>query len=417
MKTKMYKKVFAFIFLSMLISFSINNIMWEYDNILYEINEVGLPENIEDLQSFTGQIDGFLTDHLVGGHYWNELYGSVHKALGKNEENNFTYVRDKNGFLYSGNFWNTSNVDARELALRVRRLQDAVADKGTKVVCIMYPTKYNEEWSDGYYGIPYNNLNEYADSVLLNMRRYNVDYIDFREVFLEADMSMEDIFYKTDHHWTVPTAFYSTGVVLEHLKEKYGDDLDSTGYYMDMNNYVVEKHEKIYLGSQGRETGVEYAGLDDYTYIYPKFDTKYTYSGYYRTGEPFTKHGDTLKSLVSQKYLTYEDAYEREMNNSYLQGICLGDKIVNKKKEDGAKMLFIRDSYSSPIAVFMAPMCSQIDLMWSLYVDEETVEERIAQEEYDYIFVALAIDNFVDEGFPFFKSEEENTTIQQKSKE
>ena len=99
--------------------------------------------------------------------------------------------------MYLGNFWNTSNVEAKELALRVRRLQDAVADKRTKVVCMVYPAKYNEQWSEGYYGIPYNDLNEYVDEVLLYMRRYNVDYIDFREVFFDVEMSMEEIFYKT----------------------------------------------------------------------------------------------------------------------------------------------------------------------------------------------------------------------------
>lgn len=407
MKTKLYKKIFAIVFMVMLIGFSLLNIKAEHGNIRHDIDKIGKPDNIEEAGQLLNQMDTILTENILGRYKWYELYGSVFKALGKNEENNFTYVRDKNGFLYSGNFWNTSNVDSRELVLRVRRLSDMVSEKETKVVCIMYPTKYNEEWSDGYYGIPYNNLNEYADSVLLHMRRFNVDYIDFRQVFIEKDMTMDDIFYKTDHHWTIPTAFFSTGIILEHLKTEYKDDWDMFDYYKDINNYNVETYEEIYLGSQGRETGIEYSGMDDYTYIYPKFETEYIYTGGYRGGETFEKHGDTLKTLVSKKYLDYENPYEREMNNSYMQGICLYDSIVNELNPDGYKVLFIRDSYSSPVATFMAPMCSEIDMLWSIHITDEDVEKAISKKDYDYIFVALAIDNFVDEGFPFCKDVDE----------
>ncbi len=407
MKTKIYKQIFAIIFMVMLLGFSVVNIKNEHGNIEHDIKKIGKPTNATKVGQITKQLDTILTDNIAGRYKWYELYGSVFDALGKKEENNFTYVKDKNGFLYSGNFWNTSNIDSRELTLRVRRLSDKVSDAGTKVVCIMYPTKYNEAWSDGYYGIPYNNLNEYADSVLLHMRRFNVDYIDFRQVFIEEKMTAEDIFYKTDHHWNIPTAFFSTGVILEHLKDEYNDDWDMMDYYKDINNYNVETYEDIYLGSQGREAGVEYAGMDDYTYIYPKFETKYTYTGGYREGGTFTKQGDTLKTLISKKYIDYENVYEREMNNSYMQGICLYDSIVNELNPNGHKVLFIRDSYSSPVATFMAPMCSEIDLLWSIHVTEEDVEEAISKKDYDYIFVAMAIDNFVDEGFPFCKVKEE----------
>ena len=40
------------------------------------------------------------------------------------------------------------------------------------------------------------------------------------------------------------------------------------------------------MGSQGRDTGEIYAGpLDDYTFIYPKFDTKFKYYYRYRGGK------------------------------------------------------------------------------------------------------------------------------------
>ncbi len=403
MEVKKYKQVFAGLFLSFLIGFSLVNLKEQKGKLNYYFKELGVPENREELQEFPQKADGILTENLWGGHIWNEMYGAVNKILLKNEENNFKYVRDKSGFLYSGRFWNFSQVDARELALRVRRLKDVTEEKGTKVMCLMYPTKYNQQWSKGYYGIPYNDMNDFADEVLLHMRRYNVDYLDYRKIYVEEGKTMEDIFYKTDHHWINSTAFEAMGSLLEYLEEKDGVVLDPDGYYRNLANYQVEEYKEIYLGSQGRETGVLYAGLDDYTYIYPKENSEYTYTYKYRNGETGRKKGDVLNTLINQKYLQYEDVYERELNNSYLQGICLTDQITNELNSEGVKILFIRDSYSSPLAVFLAPMCSQVDLVWSIHMTSASVEKIVEEGNYDYIFVALAIDNFTEEGLPFYK--------------
>ena len=145
METKKYKKIFAVLFLAVVIGFSICNLIWERNDILAESKELDIFEYENNTQNFATQMDKVLSENLAGGSYLNEVYSFAYKTLGKNEANSFKVVRDKNGCLYSANFWNTSNVDTKELALRVRRLQDAVADKGTKVVCIMYPTKYNDE--------------------------------------------------------------------------------------------------------------------------------------------------------------------------------------------------------------------------------------------------------------------------------
>ena len=95
----------------------------------------------------------------------------------------------------------------------------------------------------------------------------------------------------------------------------------------------------------------------------------------------------------------------RELNDCYLDTICLQDEIINGKMEDGRKVLFLRDSYSSPLAVFLSPMCKEIDLRWTVRTDGETIEKNIEEEVYDYIFVALAIDNFTNEGIPFYADE------------
>ncbi|MCR5289272.1 MAG: hypothetical protein K6E51_04705 [Treponema sp.] len=398
-----YQKVFAVIFLILLIGFGGANVFFKYQIIIDEIEsqEITDLKNSQNYKTITHTLDNILANNLLGKYGWNELFGLVCRAIGKNEENNFTYVRDKHDFLYAGNFWNTSQIEASELALRVRRLMDQTKPEGTQVIVLMYPTKYNEAWSHGYYGIPYNDMNYFADEVLIYFRRYNVNYIDFREVFINQGMTMDDIFYRTDHHWTIPTAFFATGVIIDHLNKTCNANLDPTGKYRDINNYTTETYEQIYMGSQGRETGVSYAGLDDYTYIYPKFPTSFKYTAHFRNGKKEESSGSILDTLISRKYPDYSNVYARELNNSYLHGVCLRDDINNELQQGGTNVLFIRDSYSSPVATFMAPMFNRTDLVWALYFTPKDIDKVLKSEHYDYIFVALAIDNFTNEGFPF----------------
>ncbi len=54
-------------------------------------------------------------------------------------------------------------------------------------------------------------------------------------------------------------------------------NLDENHYYRDKENYNSIVYPKSFLGSMGRKTGILYGGIDDFTLIYPKFKTNYTY--------------------------------------------------------------------------------------------------------------------------------------------
>jgi len=403
---KRYQAVFSALFLAGMFSLSALNLYRERDALQKKIQDIERPKAASEYKKYTKQLDGILSQTLVGGHRWNELYGTVYRALGKNEENSFKYVRDEDSVLYSGNFYNNSNLSAPGIAGRMRRLQDSLKDKGTKLVVIMYPTKFREDWSRGYYGIPYNNLNAYGDEVLRYLRRYDVDYVDVRDVFRDADMKAKDIFYHTDHHWTVPSAFYATGKIIDHLNQKLEANLDPDGYYRDLNNYTIETYSHIYMGSQGRDAGLIYSRrLDDYSFLYPKFATNYHYYSRYKGGKEANKDGPIERTLIDRKYLDYADPYDREMNNSYLQGVVRFDQIDNKLNPNGPTALFIRDSYSSPVATFLSPMFSRIELLWSLHFSptgDGSIQKMLEKKHFDYVFVALALDNFTNEGTPFY---------------
>lgn len=397
---EIYKKIFAVIFMTVLLGFSAVNMYHAKGGLKYELSQMEKPKTLKDVKQSTLKIDNILATNLLFDHGWNEAYARVYNILGKNEENSFKYVRDKDGMLYQGNFWNTSPIPVKDYAQRIKKLQAAVEYKGTKVVVLLYPTQYNEAWSDGYYGIPYNDYNKIGDELVTYLRYYGIDCIDYKHQYLQEKMTAEEIFYKTDHHWRLEVAFDAFETLVRHLNLKYKAKLDR--YYTDINNYNVETYEDIFMGSQGRDAGLSYVGADDYTFITPKFETDYEYTFKSKVDEKVTIEGSMEETLVSKKYLEREDIYDRDMWSSYMDGVHLEDHITNKKNEDGLKVLFLRDSYTSPLATFFSSYCSQVDMIWTVQNKPEEIEAMVEGDEYDYIFIGLAIDSYVGYGAEFY---------------
>ena len=397
---EIYKKIFAVIFMTVLLGFSAVNMYHAKGGLKYELSQMEKPKTLKDVKQSTLKIDNILATNLLFDHGWNEAYARVYNILGKNEENSFKYVRDKDGMLYQGNFWNTSPIPVKDYAQRIKKLQAAVEYKGTKVVVLLYPTQYNEAWSDGYYGIPYNDYNKIGDELVTYLRYYGIDCIDYKHQYLQEKMTAKEIFYKTDHHWRLEVAFDAFETLVRHLNIKYNAKLDR--YYTDIDNYNVETYEDIFMGSQGRDAGLSYVGADDYTFITPKFDTDYEYTFKSRADEIVTIEGSMEETLVSKKYLERDDIYDRDMWSSYMDGVHLEDHITNKKNEDGLKVLFLRDSYTSPLATFFSSYCSQVDMIWTVQNKPEEIEAMVEGDEYDYIFIGLAIDSYVGYGAEFY---------------
>ena len=201
------------------------------------------------------------------------------------------------------------------------------------------------------------------------------------------------------------SAFEGFQILTEHLNEEYGENLDS--YYTNLDNYIIETHKEVFVGSQGRDAGLNYVGLDDYTFIIPKFETYYDYTYQSTSGSEMHQEGSIDRTLITKGYLERDDYYMRDMYNSYLNGVCKYDHIENLLNEDGLNVLFLRDSYSSPLATFFSSYCSSVDMMWTARTESEVIEGVVASGEYDYIFVGLAVDSWVDGGAEFFMEKEE----------
>lgn len=416
MKEYLAKKyIFAAIFIVALYALSISNFIFSFDSLKNDIN--GAKENIktgtidEALDSANlvlDTLDTSMTANVENKYNYVELYGLYNKVLGKYEYNGFNVIKDKNNNLFNGNVWsfnleNTTPVD--EFAKRVYNMQQKLVGTDTKLYVLSMPLRTAKEYVDVDPGAYIQDYSDVADSYLYYCDTFNVDYIDFRRAMKVSGLEYEDLFFKTDHHWTPQAAFISFQYLIEQLKVD-GYDLDPNGQYTNIDNYNIENFEECWLGTHGIKTGVSYIDkLESIKIITPKYETDFQYNYKYEN----STHMNSMKgsfdgTLLRRDYLYMQQnnsLYEGSAYSTYLNGVCEYDLIINKKNPEGPKVLFIRDSYSSPLGAFFANVCSEVEMIWAKEY-KGSIEELVENGDYDFVFVATWPENLGEDSFNFY---------------
>lgn len=424
------KTIFAVFAAVSLLGYSAGNFYYAGEAVLEEAEKIHLENADDDIAA----VNNAAVENMLWRFPLIECYGSIQLAQSKREINSFDLVKDRAGYLHSGNFWVGFHDESKELAVRVRRLYDMLKTRGTQLCFIMSPMKVAEEEVQ-YAGIPYNDFTGQADEMLRWLRYYGVPYLDLRASMVESGLSYEETFYKTDHHWTPRAAFEGFCEIVEWLNKSFNTNLDSEGYYCSLENYKVHTYKDTMLGSQGRRTGVCYAeGMEDFTVLIPKYEGEFNWIRGDLTKVENLKALDLLETLedadsVSQKEgltemkgtdglftetllelppekLEGEDIYKSIAEEAYMEGVNYYDFIRNNNTEDGPSFLFLRDSYASPVISFFAQCVPQTEAVWTGQCDSETMKTLLLRKNYDFVVIMLYPENLQFDFFPFCESED-----------
>lgn len=351
-------------------------------------------------------INATLDENVYQRYSFINVYGLLQKLMNKNEENNFEVVADTRGFFHYTFFADGPELED-DLVERVARLRDSLRGHA-KTIALMPPDKYVRGYTEFPTGIPYPYFNENADLYLLGLREKGVPYLDLRENLLDNGLPPEELFFKTDHHWTVQTAFWAFTELVDYFHKEHGINLDPGHYYTDINNYNRIKYDNFYIGSMGRKTGPLYAGADDFTLIFPKFATDYT-CYYDIKSNQFELTGIFEEALLYSYALnTPSDDFSisADRYGAYLHGNPPLVHITNNDNPQGLKVLFIKDSMSVPLAAFFSTVCSDVWLIDPRYYEGD-MEQFAGEQELDFVIVSIYPQALVDEFFPYCIKNEE----------
>lgn len=358
-------------------------------------------DSAEDMLQWTQNTEATLADAILYRRQGIEAYGGIQKILDKHSYNGFSYIKAKDGNLYYGATAEGSYADLEEYTGNVRRLKEAVEKKGAKLIVVLPPAKLLYGVSDAEAYLPINNPNGRMDKFLTLMMKNDIFAIDMRLPMQASGEEDTALFFKTDHHWTPLAAFYATRELVEKVEEKYGDAWDAEGYYTDLRNYHIETYPQSMLGHSGRDTGILYSGLEDYTLLLPECSMRFTWTDHIKKT---TQRGSFREVLLDMDKLTRKNFYQESANEVYLHEALRRDTIRNLSNPDGPKLAVIRDSYFSTMACFLAPMCSEIDMVRNKQSQNGLdYEAFIRESDADYVILEIYPYNLSAGSFDFFR--------------
>lgn len=395
--------IFGILFIGSLLAYSAVN-AWEARG---ELEAEWESFQIWDLKDDIPDMNGAMEEHVWHRYDFVEAYGMIQLLMGKNEENSFENVKDKRGYLYKGNFWSGFGVDQKMLAGRTRRLMDAMARKGTEVGFVLCPEKLVPEEA-GFRGIPYDSFEVLGNDILRWMDYYGVPYLDLRDTLRGSGLAYEDIWFRTDHHWTPRAAFEGYRGVVGWMNEEFQAGLDEDGIAREIGNYEQIYYQNAMLGSQGRDAGIIYSGgMEDYTALFPKEPGTYRWE--FDNGG---KREGTFRQAFLNEDIVGIDPYETNAGKYYLYEVTRYSRQINSSAEDGKKILIVRDSFASPVGAFLIQNFGQVDMLWGIKYSPEEFAAYLEENSYDYILVMLYPNNLTDEAFPFGMEKKTDGTAQ-----
>lgn len=336
-------------------------------------------------QDADGQEDDFVTIHELEkaftGEVWNrrellDLNGIIGKKLSMRGfySDYGIYVADGD-YIVSDSPYATTDYEYSETV----DFKQFLDENGIRFLYVNEPAKYADDrvFRDEFGVESYSNRN--ADTFLARIREEEIPVVDLRDNIEAEGLNINDLFYRTDHHWTTNAGLWAAQIIADGLNKYCGYAIDTSIY--EESNYSMTEWKECWLGEQGRKLAMTYVGLDDYTEIKPAFPTSYTFKSS-EEGEEGTFDGFIDESV----YNTENDVYEnRSWHYSYKQINCINNNV------EYGKVLILGDSYEQVTEPFLSLGIHEVDsLILRNYDGSFKLRDYITENGYDTVIVCYA---------------------------
>lgn len=306
-----------------------------------------------------------------------EISGLVMKECGVQSYYNSTYGMNitSNGYNV-GSYAKTSTDFEVEQMIAFKQYLDS---QGIHLLYVNEPAKYIDDsfYEEEFGGASY--LNRNADLFLSRIAEAGIDVLDLRTNIQEEGLDPLSLFYRTDHHWTVPASKWAAEKIAERLNQAYGYHIDM-GLYED-ENFNSSEYKNAWLGEQGKKMAKSYIGLDDYVMMEPKYGTSYTIA---RPDGEVT--GDFGLFINKGIYSVQMDPYmASSWHYSYY---AYNMEMIHNEQADYGKVLVLGDSFETSMLPFLTLGIQDVRLVVPRDLGDRSVRELVAEEDYDTVIIA-----------------------------
>ena len=339
--------------------------------------DFGTPEKLfRDGNFFNGQFmrdfETYTTDQFIGRDAWVDLKARTERALGKKENNN-VYFADNDTLITR-----FDQPAADRVTENLNYVNKFVENVDIPVVFSLIPTQACI-WADR---LPEGAPNA-SQTDLMAQAQGAVTGATWADVYTPLmEHKDEDIFYRTDHHWTSLGAYYGyTGLA------------SALGYTpVPLTDYTPTVRSTEFYGTVFSSSGVRWVKPDTITTYVPDDGITVVSHTYDNSGNPVEEQ----RALYVESFLSVKDKYSMFLGGNQSLGV-----VTNTNNPDGPKLLIIRDSYADSLVPFLTAHYSEIHLIDPRYY-HLSVKDYVAQNGIDQALVLYSVPNFVTDGNLFW---------------
>ena len=339
--------------------------------------DFGTPEKLfRDGNFFNGQFmrdfETYTTDQFIGRDAWVDLKARTERALGK-KENNDVYFADNDTLITR-----FDQPAADRVTENLNYVNKFVENVDIPVVFSLIPTQACI-WADR---LPEGAPNA-SQTDLMAQAQGAVTGATWADVYTPLmEHKDEDIFYRTDHHWTSLGAYYGyTGLA------------SALGYTpVPLTDYTPTVRSTEFYGTVFSSSGVRWVKPDTITTYVPDDGITVVSHTYDNSGNPVEEQ----RALYVESFLSVKDKYSMFLGGNQSLGV-----VTNTNNPDGPKLLIIRDSYADSLVPFLTAHYSEIHLIDPRYY-HLSVKDYVEQNGIDQALVLYSVPNFVTDGNLFW---------------
>lgn len=339
--------------------------------------DFGTPEKLfRDGNFFNGQFmrdfETYTTDQFIGRDAWVDLKARTERALGKKENNN-VYFADNDTLITR-----FDQPAADRVTENLNYVNKFVENVDIPVVFSLIPTQACI-WADR---LPEGAPNA-SQTDLMAQAQEAVTGATWADVYTPLmEHKDEDIFYRTDHHWTSLGAYYGyTGLA------------SALGYTpVPLTDYTPTVRSTEFYGTVFSSSGVRWVKPDTITTYVPDDGITVVSHTYDNSGNPVEEQ----RALYVESFLSVKDKYSMFLGGNQSLGV-----VTNTNNPDGPKLLIIRDSYADSLVPFLTAHYSEIHLIDPRYY-HLSVKDYVEQNGIDQALVLYSVPNFVTDGNMFW---------------
>jgi len=314
---------------------------------------------------FTREYASYTADQFALREGWIGIKTDTDRLVGKKESNGV--FLGKEGFLLE-RYESPAENDMQRRAEALQRFDEAVprARKHVLIAPTAASLLANKLPPFAPVGDQRADLNRFYE-----LLPESVNPVDVRNALIEGSEG-EDLFYRTDHHWTTDAAYSA-----------YRELIGSMGFAPQSEEaFEIREAGEDFYGSLASKSGFRRLRPDVVKLYIPKREARMTVR--------YAEEGLTVHSLYAEERLADKDKYAVFLNGNHPR------ISIETEGPEQKSLLIVKDSFANSLIPFLTGHFSRIDVIDLRYYDEPLAELARERNYEDVLFLYNAKTFFED---------------------